>query len=104
MGPNVQPRGTAWWQRPTQTTRGPHSGPWTPPVMPPPGTAPPPAAPPGVAPPLPTAGGLSPDTLSRMRAMTTAAQAGGASGPGGWGSARPDADTQGLLAFLNMQQ
>ena len=40
--------------------------------------------------PLAAPSSLSPDTLARMTAMTAAANARGASGPGGWGSARPD--------------
>lgn len=72
---------------------------WRPPVAP----APPPGMVgqiPGVAGPTlsgrqplpvsPASGGLTQGTLDRMLAMTAAANARGASGPGGWGSARPD--------------
>ncbi len=87
MGPNAQQ-----WRFPQRDIpRGPDFDRFSPTwpqhrnlTSPPP--APPVAAPPAVAPPVPTPSALSPDTLSRMQAMTSAAQAGGASGPGGWGS------------------
>ena len=78
--------GTPWWQgprpvRPPVTSPGLVAGPTLSGRQPLPVGSP--TTPGG-------GGGLTQGTLDRMLAMTAAANARGASGPGGWGSARPD--------------